>query len=567
MLRTLPFLAALLLAGCGDAPPRVEDAATTGHAAPPAAAASATGDPAELQGRVAAHWFGRQWPKNWLAGFRRADVDADFRQLRDDGFDTVVLLVAWGDFQPVAEPCCSWDERAFERLGFLLDRADAAGLKVMLRIGYGWSFHPGFGDVGERQQLLLNRRDHRAAYQRFVERIGREIDGHDGVVMAFMSWEDQWLRRVDESAREDWNAFVATLPPGTVQGDALPDLQRDSALFHRYWDWLVRETLFLPAVGVLPNLSYEARVDREPVWGEDADGNRTVVEWLAHDGMMQMPEGHVLTIYWAPFWGALNQGEQLPASRAQELFAALLAEAGAKSGRGLFIDQFNFVDNTPGHETNAVLRPEEIPAFLHRAVCTMRNGGVVGYGLWTARDYTENPLHNPAFGYGLEGWTLERVDGARAEAALDALPEGDFRLRLRPGDVLSQRVPRRHGRLPRHGDPLPDQACVQAVVHTPGTLVLTAGGAPARLAFDGTGLQRRCAMLDPRPGDDGLPVTLALDGGELSLHDVQVFDHVQYGGVRDVVGDAGPLLAPVRRMNADFRAEALPARCAASEVQ
>lgn len=42
---------------------------------------------------------------------------------------------------------------------------------------------------------------------------------------------------------------------------------------------------------------------------------------------------------------------------------------------------------------------------------------------------------------------------------------------------------------------------------------------------------------------------------------------MQYGGVRDVVGDAGPLLAPVRRMNADFRAEALPARCAASEVQ
>ena len=99
-------LAAILvvLAACGRAP------------APPDSPAAAPAD--AVRGRVAAHWFGRQWPMNFLAGFRREQVAADFRQLVDDGFDTVVLLVAWGDFQPVYAPCCTYDERAFERLDF-----------------------------------------------------------------------------------------------------------------------------------------------------------------------------------------------------------------------------------------------------------------------------------------------------------------------------------------------------------------------------------------------------------------------------------------------------------------
>lgn len=554
--RSLAALLALFaLAGCrSESAP--EDAAQDSPAPPSPANA--------IEGRVAAHWFGRQWPKNFLSGFRREHVDEDFRQLAADGFDTVLLLVSWGDFQPVPDPCCRYDERAFERLRFLLDRAEANGLKVMLRLGYAWSFHPDAGDSGERQQLLMNRPGHREAYRQFLARVSDEIAGHPGVVMAFMSWEDQWLRRLDDSARADYTEYLATLPPPAPTADALPDPVADAARFHGFWDWLVIEKLYAPARGQFPNLSYEVRIDREPRFAPGPDGQPTVVEWLAHDGMFRLPEGHPVTVYWAPFWGALNQGEQLPAEKSLSLLGVMLEEARGKSGgRRLFIDQFNVVDNTPGHGRNAVLRPEETAAFLHRAVCVMQAGGVAGYGLWTVRDYAENPLHNPAFGYGLESWTLERVDG-NPEAALEPLADGDFQLRLSAGDRLGQQVPPRRGRMPVAGDALSDRVCVEADVHAPGRVLARAGGDAATLDFDTAGRQRRCADIAPAPDAQGLAFSLQLQEGELSLRDVQLFDHVQYGGLYGLDGKPGPLLDPVRRMNRDFRADPAPARCAAS---
>lgn len=546
-------IALLALAGC-----RSETAPESADPAPSAPQASA------VEGRVAAHWFGRQWPKNFLSGFRREHVDADFRQLAADGFDTVVLLVSWGDFQPVPEPCCRYDERAFERLRFLLDRAQAHDLKVMLRLGYAWSFHPEAGDSGERQQLLMNRPGHREAYRQFLARVSDEIAGHPGVVMAFMSWEDQWLRRLDDTVRADYAEYLATLPPPAPPAEALPDPLTDAARFHGFWDWLVIRKLYAPALDQFPNLSYEVRVDGEPRYENGPDGKPVVVEWLAHDGMYRLPEGHPVTVYWAPFWGALNQGEQLPAEKSLSLLAAMLEQAQSKSGgRRTFIGQFNFVDNTPGYGHNAVLRPEETPAFLHRAVCVMKANGVAGYGLWTARDYAENPLHNPAFGYGLEAWTLERASGP-PDAALEALPSGDFQLRLAAGDRLSQQVPPRHGRMPVTGDALRDRVCVEAEVRAPGRLSASAGGESILLEFDGEGHQRRCADITPVPDDRGLAFSLQLQDGELALRDVQLFDHVQYGGLYDLEGRPGPLLEPVRRMNRDFRADPAPARCAGS---
>lgn len=554
--RTFPLLmaAALVMACSPDAGEGDGAAAPPAHAGTPFAA---------IEGRVAAHYFGRQWPKNFIAGFRREHVAEDFARLRADGFDTVVLLVSWGDFQPGMQPCCTWDERAFERLHFLLDRADEAGLKVMLRLGYAWFFHPDAGDVGDRQHRLMNDPEARASYQRFLERLAAELADKPQVVLAFMSWEDQWLHKVDESARADFQEYLATLPPDPGRGTDLPDAVADAALFHGYWDWLVIEKLYRPAVKLFPGLSYEARIDRDPRYEPGPDGKPVVAEWIAHTGMTRLPPGHALTVYWAPFWGALNQGEKLTAERSLALLDTLLGELGADGQRRLFVDQFNFVDNTPGHEHNAVLRPEEIHGFLHRAVCVMRARGVAGYALWTSQDYAENPLHNPAFGYGLEGWRLERAGGP-PEAALEALPGGDFAVALAAGDRLSQHVPAKRGRLMQAGDGISDQVCLEADATAPATLRLQAGqGARVPLVFDGRGLQRVCTAIEPVPVDGGLVFSVDVESGALRLRDVQLYDHVQYGGVYDLQGNPGPLHDSVRRMNRDFRAVPAPARCAA----
>ncbi len=547
-------VAAALAACSPDAPLAVDEPARA-----PRAESGRVGD--GIEGRVGVHYFGRQWPKNFIAGFRREHVAQDFARIRADGFDSVVLLVSWGDFQPGMSPCCTWDERAFERLHFLLDRADEAGLKVILRLGYAWFFHPDAGDVGDRQHRLVNDPQVRASYQRFLERLAGELQDKPQVVLGFMSWEDQWLRKIEETARPDYLAYLATLPPDPARGTDLPDPVADAALFHGFWDWLVIEKLHRPASGLFPGLSYEARVDREPRYETGADGKPVVAEWIAHEGMTRLPPGHALTIYWAPFWGALNQGEQLTAERSLELLGGMLHETGRDGQRRLFLDQFNFVDNTPGHEQNAVLRPEEIASFLHRSVCVMKAGGVAGYALWTGQDYAENPLHNPAFGYGLEGWQLERRAGD-AQAALQPLASGDFALALAEGDRLSQLVPARRGRLMRADDGISDQICLEADATAPATLQLQAGaGAAVALAFDGRGRQRACTAIEPVPVQGDLAFSVMVERGALRLRDVQLFDHVQYGGMYDLQGNPGPLHDAVRRMNRDFRAVPAPARC------
>jgi hypothetical protein len=504
---------------------------------------------------------------NFIAGFRRSDISTDFARIVHDGFNAVVLLVSWGDFQPVFAPCCRYDERAFERLRFLLDEADRARLKVVVRVGYAHGFHPDAGNSAIRQDRLMNDSATRAAYQQFVVRLGHELADRPGVALTFMSWEDQLLRRIDPFAWADYREFRTARPSGAAPFWSfwsfwrIPTRQgKDAEAFHAYWDWLVMEKLYRPALTALPNLSYEARIDKEPIFVEKA-GRTEVDRWISHAGMLALPPGRPVTIYWAPFWGARNQGEQLSADRSLHLLTKLLKEVGRNSGdRAMFIDQFNVVDNTLGFQRNAVLRPEEIPDFLSRAVCVMRAHQVLGYGFWTTVDYRESPIFNPAFGYGLDGWSLQRA-GGNARAALEALPHGDFQLRIVADDRLSQEIPAERGRLPKEGT-LASKICVEAMVRKAARLSARAGDGPAvALEFPGTGRRQVCTSIVPRPSADRLELHIAAESGDIALRSVQLFDHVQYGGLYDADGQPGPLLQAVRRMNRDFLAQPAPARC------
>ncbi len=547
-------LAAALLAACSEraAAPAVSPAAPTAI------------ESSKLGPLAGSHYFGNAWPMNFIAGFRRADVPGDFRRLADDGFNSVVLVVSWGDFQPVTAPCCQYDERAWERLHFLLEQARIANLRVVLRVGYAWSYHPLAGDTSERVHALMNQPQARAAHLRFVQRLARETADKPQVALTFMTWEDQWLRRIDDSARGDFQQFAATRPDAApfLAGQAsLPTPTGDhAALFNAYWDWLVIEKIYTPSAAELPSLSYEARIDKEPNYVVGPDGTRHIDRWLGHEGMLRQRPGHPVTIYWAPFWGARNEGEKLPAERSLALLQALLTEVrGNTTGQPLYIDQFNVVDNTLGYERNAVIASDEIPAFLDRAVCTLKANDVLGYAFWTGRDYAENPVFNPAFGYGLEGWTWQGAgDGSEA---LEAMPMGDFRLRLQAGDGVSQAITPKRGRVPR-ADARSDRTCVTAEVARPSQLLVRAGaGTAVSLDFPAAGRQTQCALIEPAPVADVLDLRLQLQRGELALLDVQLFDHVQLGGITGRDGKPGPLRDAVRRMNGDFRAPVTPARC------
>jgi hypothetical protein len=267
----------------------------------------------------------------------------------------------------------------------------------------------------------------------------------------------------------------------------------------------------------------------------------------------------VLTVYWAPFWGARNQGEKLSASESAHLFGGLLQSLRAvEPQKPIFIDQFNVIDNTPGHEHNASLKPEEIAAFLPLAHCLMRAHRVPAYALWTWREYGESPLANPSFGYGLESWL------ATGKVELNALPSGDFEAVLAARAELTQVVPAERGRMPGiRGEPT--EVCVDAVAEAGSVLSVSVLGMrePTVLRFQQDGLQRACVPVAPSTDPGGQQLRLIAGTKAIRLRNVQYVDHWQSGAVRDPAGQPGAILASIQRFNAEFlRAEA-PARCAA----
>lgn len=513
---------------------------------------------------IAAHYFGRQWPKNVINGFRREHVAADFAALRADGFNAVVLLVPWGDFQPVIVPCCQNDERAWARLHFLIDSARAAGLEVVLRVGYGWHFHPEADEVLGRIHRLLGDAGTRDVFLGFVERLAAETAHYPHLRLSFMSWEDQWLHRIDEEARPLFDAFLASLPADDPLRAHLPAdgslPRKDDAsapLFHRYWDWLKMEWLFRPSLARLSPLSYEVRIDREPLPEPRPDGS-VHFRWIGHESTYRLPGADLLTLYWAPFWGARNEGERLSADEALRLLRVLLGEAREFSGGlPLFVDQLNVIDNTVGYGHHAALADDALDDFMAGAGCALREAGAIGYGYWTVHDYAESPLYNPAFAYGLDGWALTTGDAAAPGTRLRLRDSGDHDLALRAGDALAQVIPSTRGRLPTAGDALADRICVVARVDAPATLEIAAGGEPVTLTFDGgEGESRRCTPLAPQPADDTLRLELRVLVGAPAITSVQLFDHIQEGGVYRHDGAPGPLRDALRRLNREFAAPA-----------
>lgn len=521
---------------------------------------------------VGATYMGGNWPKNFINAFRREDVATDFAKLRADGFNAVVLLVSWGDFQPVFDPCCRYDERAFERLEFLIEQAREAGLDVVLRVGYGWTFQPDAGEVGARIHRLLNDDEAREAFFAYVSRLGDIVRRHANVRLSLLSWEDLILHTIDGDGRKDFRQFIDGLPtddPLRASAASTPELpQRGGprvALFNGYWDWLLMHKIFGPAAARMPNLTYEARIDSEPLPHIDADG-KAVYEWIGHESTYRPPGADVVALYWAPFWGAQNQGERLGAEQSLHLFGALLDKVRHHSGAlPMFIDQLNVIDNTLGFERNATLQAAALPAFMDGAFCAMRKAGVFGYAYWTTRDYAESPLYNPSFSYGLDGWNLTDTDDAPPASHLLRRASGDFDLHLLPGDRLSQAISARRGRLPGSVPGLPARICLTARTGQPAVVAASVGAGSVTLKFSGAESETVCSAIPTQVRDSGVDLEILGISGSSELTGVMLFDHVQKGGLYELDGKEGVLLPSLRKLNQRFAQRPKSGECPATE--
>ena len=361
---------------------------------------------------------------DWVINFWNSEsrhMDQELARIAQDGFNNIILVVPWREFQPGMSPC-TYNQYAWDKLDRVMDAAAARGLSVMLRVGYTWDYC-GAGNVMDRYQGLMQEGTERSAWLEYVGRLYQAASSHENFCGGFLTWEDFW-NFTDASAslgkgvkgrsmardcgyvdyaRENYELEELEEMYGhKLSGyDDLYFPAKDSqarSVFYGFYDQFLNE-LLADSQTVFPGLSMEVRLDVDPV--EHKDGSR---EGFMHSSTF--PSGsaaYTSAMYGIPM-GFMNEHERVTAAEALEKVPVFLNRLHVYSGgKPVYLDQFLFTDNTVGYEHNAQLRDDEKSLYLEGVVPILKNS-TMGYGIWTYRDYGDNKLFNAQFALGADGW-------------------------------------------------------------------------------------------------------------------------------------------------------------------
>lgn len=506
----------------------------------------------------ATHYWGRSAPTNFWNSLRVDDIEADFTRLRADGFDTIVLAVPWGDFQPQVNPCCRENAFAWEMLDLLSARAQAKGLNLIVRVGYPWSMEPDQQWQSlQRIENIFTDDEALATFARFVGKVGAIVGHRSNFKFAFFSWEDFCLQRIFKQGtgrlrgtalEREYRRFLEKhyslaqlraifLDPGLRRFSAVPYPVSEAAypgdervrLFNKFWDELLVERIYKAVKQELGAMSMEVRVDAEPL-PLKAGG----YAWIDHKGTYALPQAPFLTAYYAIPWGMANNKDFATPQAALDKFQHLLADLGKHFPREkIFFDQLLFLDNTPGFEANTKLDPGEINSFLERLAEPLSHTS--GYSLWHWRDYLASYFYNGGFQLGMKGW--------QTEGAVALIDRGEsHNMLIGAGGAISQTIT-----LERHLMLAPQQTKFCADVRSVSTDFsgsVVVAGLRQFLPVQHPG--RHCIAVEFAPG---AKIKILAERGRIELESVYLYSHEQVQGVYGAEGHEGPYAKGVRELN------------------
>lgn len=504
----------------------------------------------------AAHWFGSGWAVNLWNTDLEERAQSDFSAIKEDGFNTVVLVVPWSGFAP--DPRSGdLDARRVERLLGLVRLADRMDLDVIVRVSYAWDSLS--RESGERLMgLWLDDFVYRAWLDHLAA-LWNALQDEPNLLFGFFSWEDLWavmsLAEAPLAERLDsaqTSGFRHWLQQQYVLDDVakrfrsefdswsevpLPS-RREPAfkLFLQFLDHAWMERFFRPAQELFPRLSMEIRIDSDPVWDGDS-----LLEWHGHEAAWNLPGATWTTLYWSPAMGGENRGELLePDEAAERLERSLRLVLDHTGGRPIFIGQFLAEDFTPGYEQNGRVPRERIDEFLIEVAEPLQRYSA-GYGLWTWSDYHHDAIANPEFVAGLDGWTEQK--GVRLDESGLLMPAGSTL-----GTILSIHafhVP---------GGPQKVDFCIEAAqVGEQAARLSVYDGARAtqlgELRFDSTSPSTDCMQLPVTPLLH-LQVKAQVDA---RISRLRSSGFVQPSGMRDTEGAPKAIAASYRVLNDQLR--------------
>jgi len=239
-----------------------------------------------------------------------------------------------------------------------------------------------------------------------------------------------------------------------------------------------------------------------------------------------------------------NEGDEIDAGPALAALEHLLVSATRNSGSpSLFIDQFNFFDNTPEFSHNTRLRESQLDAMLAGSWALFAKYHA-GYALWSDHDYAASIMYNPSFQVGLDGWAA--TGGVTQQRG----PDGRLEARLEPGASLAQPIDATN-REPGFVAGAPGILCFRGrSLAAPGAGLRVTGLAPlpTELALS-RGAAKRCVdvVLAPR-----FRLEFSALQGAAAITDIELYTHEQRSRMYRADGSAGPQLAAIRALNSEL---------------
>lgn len=483
----------------------------------------------------------------WALNFWNSEDDhleEELDQIVSDGFNSIILVVPWREFEPELDPV-GFRTYPFEKLTRIMEVAEEKGLWVTLRVGYTWDYCDDGTDVRVRFRELLYDEKTQEAWDAYVIKLYETVSPYPNFYGGFLTWEDFWSFTyfakslgdteegrywADISGYKEYVSQHYTLdelsklygePIESLEEIYLPGAEQPAlALLYEFFDEWLNEFL-AHNQEIFPNMSMEVRMDSDQVCGVDGEWY-----WYDHSATYSCQNSDYVSLMYGVPIGHINQGERLTVEEAlptsRDMLDSVLLHT---EGKKLYIEQFLYMDNTPGFEMNAQLQEDLTDDYI-LAMADVLKDRIMGYGVWTYINYGNNLLYNPQFALGDEGWELS--GGAQVVEW-----NGSNQVLLPAGASLTNSIANEgtetYLRFTIDGE---EEATVSVTFGEETQTVTGSGGSQVELTFTagGTGL----TFTADRP---------------CYIDNVKVYTRVQEGQLYTMDGEEGTCIQAIRKLN------------------
>ena len=436
-------------------------------------------------GTKAVTYFGNEWPVNFLNS-EHAQAEEDFNRIKADGFNTVIYCVPWREVQPGSNG--EFDETALAKLDEMIGRAGASGLSVKLRLGYTWDYADYTSSLNRFNSLFKNSQD-RNNWLKYASKVYEISSAHPNFAGGFITWEDFW-----NSLASDYSGYDA-------MDENLMKLLTDTQ-------------------EVFPDLSMECRLHNDMSGGKP----------YSHEKTFGCGNASYSSAMLAVSMG-FPDGTTVDPASAAAMSSQIISRMQA-AGKPVFIDQFLYMETTPGYERLANV--SDVNAYLS-AMAGVFNAQTNGYGIWTYRDYADSIIYNPEFGLGEKGWKFSNASVKDTG--------GNRKAYLEKGGSISQELLGRG-----FSNSFNTKAQITVETEESGKVNITAGG--------------ESRSTDIEPGSQ----TITVDFGKqvrgniristdvpAYVDNVKLYTHITEGNIYKLDGTPGGYLTGIRTLNSKIK--------------